>query len=362
VGIDAGQVLAGRGGVAAYTRELVKGLAAPELNDEIVLYDLDGRMPRRALFEQALGPLPERMVVGSGTDEELAGLDLFHAPAFAMPPPGPPRHLFTLHDLTVMSHPECHTVGNRVRTLTSLAEALSRGATLLAVSEATRREAQRLLAIPPAAMEVLPPFVNTVFSPAGHAQDDLEVAHQLGIRRPFALAVGSLEPRKNISRLLDAWLQLPAAVQSAHQLVVVGGEGWKELAVRRRLRLMAREGSVVRTGFIAEGSLAALYRQTRAFVFPSVAEGFGLPVAEAMACGAPVVTSDRSSLPEVAGDATILVDPENTEDLAAALQSLLEDRELRRRLREASLERAPRHSPALLLPKLLAIYRRVASV
>jgi alpha-1,3-rhamnosyl/mannosyltransferase len=361
IGIDAGQVLAARGGVATYTREIVKGLAAPEVNDEIVLYDLEGRMPRRALFEQAVGPLPARVVVGNGSDEELQGLDLFHAPAFAMPPPGARRHLLTLHDLTVMSHPECHTIGNRVRTLTSLAEALSRGATLLAVSEATRREAQRLLAIPPTTVEVLPPFVNPIFSPAGRAQDDLEVAQQFGIRRPFALVVGSLEPRKNLSRLLDAWSQLPAAMQSAHQLVVVGGEGWKELQVRRRLRAMVRDGSVVHAGFIAESWLAALYRQTRAFVFPSIAEGFGLPVAEAMACGAPVLTSDRSSLPEVAGEAAILVDPENTEDLAAALQSLLEDRELRQRLREASLERAPRHSSAVLLPELRAIYQRAAS-
>ena len=361
VGIDAGQVLSGQGGVAAYSRELVKALAAPELNDEIVLYDLEGRMPRRALFEQALGPLPARVVVGCGTDEELESLDVFHAPAFAMPPPGAPRHLFTLHDLTVISHPECHTIGNRVRTLTSLAEALSRGATLLAVSEATRREAQRLLAIPPAAMEVLPPFVNAIFSPAGSAQDDLEVAHQLGIRRPCALVVGSLEPRKNLSRLLDAWSQLPAAMQSAHQLVVVGGEGWKELGVRRQLRAMVRDGSVVRAGFVAESSLAAQYRQTRAFVFPSIAEGFGLPVAEAIACGAPVVTSNRSSLPEVAGQAAILVDPENTEDLAVAIQSLLEDRELRHGLREAGLERAQCHASAVLLPKLRAIYQRAAS-
>jgi alpha-1,3-rhamnosyl/mannosyltransferase len=360
IGIDAGQVLAGRGGVATYARELIKALAAPELDDEIVLYDLEGRMPRRALFEQAAGPLPARVVVGSGSDEELAGLDVFHAPSFAMPPPGAPRHLFTLHDLTVISHPECHTIGNRVRTLSSVAEALSRGATLLAVSEATRREAERLLAIPPTAMEVLPPFVNPIYSPAGRAQDDLEVARQLGILRPFALVVGSLEPRKNLSRLLDAWLQLPAAMRSAHQLVVVGGEGWKDLGVRRRLRRMVRDGSVVHAGFIAEGSLAALYRQTRAFVFPSIAEGFGLPVAEAMACGAPVLTSDRSSLPEVAGEAALLVDPENTEDVAAAVRTLLEDRDLRQHLREASLERAPRYSRAALLPELLAIYQRAA--
>jgi alpha-1,3-rhamnosyl/mannosyltransferase len=178
---------------------------------------------------------------------------------------------------------------------------------------------------------------------------------------PLALVVGSLEPRKNLSRLLDAWSQLPAAMQSDHQLVVVGGEGWKELGVRRRLRTMVRDESAVRVGFIAESSLAALYRQTRAFVFPSIAEGFGLTVAEAMACGAPVVTSNRSSLPEVAGEAAILVDPENTEDLAGALQSLLEDRDLRHSLREAALERAPRHSSAVLLPELRAIYQRAAS-
>jgi alpha-1,3-rhamnosyl/mannosyltransferase len=361
IGIDAGRVLYGQGGVSTYTRELVCALAEPGIDHEVVLFDLDGRVPRKALFEAKLGELPERFSVGSDAQDDLEGLDVFHAPAFAMPPQGAPRHVFTVHDLTVLSHPVCHTIGNRVRTLTSLAEALSRKATLVAVSEATREEAQRLLAVPKAEMEILPPMVAPVFSPAGAAVDDLETAQQLGIRRPFVLAVGSLEPRKNVARLLDAWEQLPAEISEAHQLVVVGAYGWKQTETRLRMTGMERRGEVVRTGFIPDTQLAALYRRARAFVFPSIAEGFGLPVAEAMACGAPVITADRSSMPEVVGQAGLLVDPENTEDLASTMQTVLSDRELRRRLREAGRERAGRYSRQVLLPELLSIYRRAAS-
>ncbi len=359
LGVDAGRALYGRGGVASYTCELIHALAASRRVDEIVLFDLDrGRTARKA-FERVLGDLPAHVVTARMTHSELQRLDLFHAPGFAMPPVGAPRHVFTLHDLTVLSHPHCHTLANRVRTLTSAAEALARGATLLAVSRATREEAVRLLALPTESVEVVPPMLNPIFRVVGDPENDSRAIARLGVREPYVLAVASLEPRKNFGRLLDAWTSL-GSTTGAHQLVVVAAEGWRQGRVRRRLERMTSDGSVVKIGHVADDVLAALYRRARIFVFPSLAEGFGLPVAEAMACGTPAVTSAVSSLPEVAGHAALLVDPEQADDIADAIARLLANRELRQELRDRGLERARAFSREALVPRMFEVYRRAA--
>ncbi|MFV2072441.1 MAG: glycosyltransferase family 4 protein [Thermoanaerobaculales bacterium] len=356
VGLDVGRVLHGGGGVAVYAREVARALAGPGVAHEVVLFDLDDGTSRREIYEDALGSLPPRVSVARATRPELETLDLFHAPGFTMPPSGAPRHLFTLHDLTVLSHVGCHTLDNRVRTLTAVAEALSRGAGVIADSETTRREAMRLLALSGEGIEVLPPMLGRVFSADAEAEADEGVVRRLGIDRDFVLAVGSLEPRKNLGRLLDAWALLPETALRDHSLVVVAGTGWLQRKLGRRLGRMARAGGAILTGHLAERDLAALYRRARALVYPSLAEGFGLPVAEAMACGTPVVTSDRSSLPEVAGDAALLVDPEDTEAIAAGVARVLEDSELWSRLRARGLERARLFSHEVVLPRLLALY------
>jgi len=360
IGVDIGRVVRGRGGVSSYTRELIRALAGEDVAHEIVLFDLDGSTPRRRRLEDEVGPLPPRISSASASKTELENLDLFHAPAFAMPPAGARRHIFTVHDLTVLSHPECHTLGNRVRTLASVAEALVGGATMIAVSEATRREALRLLALPAEDIEVLPPILSPIFAAYGDGEVDERVARSRGIGGSYVLAVASLEPRKNIGRLLEAWDLLPEALQQKHQLVVVAADGWLQNEVRRRLDAMSREHSVVRVRHLPAGDLAALYRRARVFVFPSLAEGFGLPVAEAMACGAPVVTSNTSSLPEVAEGAAVLVDPEDPDEIATAITAVLEDQALRQGLRDRGFERARSFTRDEILPRLLAIYQRVA--
>jgi glycosyltransferase involved in cell wall biosynthesis len=359
LGIDAGRAVHGHGGVSTYTRELIHALIESPRVDEIVLFDLDHGLARRQTFEKALGPLPDKISAARAERNVLDRLDLFHAPGYAMPPEGAPRHVFTLYDLTVLSHPDCHTLRNRVRTLTSVSDALVRGATILAISEATRQEAARLLTLPPDSVEIIPPMVDQVFQVAGEHESDAAAAARLGVREPYVLAVASLEPRKNFGGLLDAWTSLGASV-GAHQLVVVAAEGWRQGKVRRRLDRMTGDGSVVKIGHIPEIVLAALYRRAAAFVFPSLAEGFGLPVAEAMACGTPVVTSRVSSMPEVAGDAALLVDPENPDEIAAAIARLLGSPALRRRLRERGLEQVRLFSREVVVPQLFEVYRRAA--
>ena len=360
IGVDAGRIAHGRGGVASYTRELIRALAAPGVDHEIVLFDLDGGSAFSTVVEETYGRLPQRMRIAANTREELQDLDVFHAPGFAIPAAGGPSVVFTVHDLTVLSHPECHTLANRVRTLASVADALARGATILAVSEATRREALRLLALPVEKVEVLPPILNPCFGARGDVREDEATARRLGIADLFVLAVGSLEPRKNLERLLDAWTTLPERLRSTHQLVVVAADGWRQRNILRRLDGLTQTESVVWAERLSDSELAALYRRARALAFPSLAEGFGLPVAEAMACGTPVVTSESSSLPEVAGDAAILVDPEDVDAIAAAVAGVLEDEGLRRDLRERGYERSRSFTGDALLPRLLEIYQRAS--
>lgn len=360
IGIDVGRVLHGDGGVAVYTRGLVKALAAHGGSLEIFLFDLDRGVRNRRVFEAAFGGLPEQLAIGA-VPNDLRELDIFHAPGFRMPPIGAPSHAFTLHDLTALSHPQFHKLDNRIRSLTSTAEALARGATILAVSQATREEAVRLLAIPQEQIEVVPPIVGEHFTAQSESSSDAEYLERIGVDGPYALAVASLEPRKNFSRLLDAWDELPSDLREAHQLVVVVSAHWLQSAVRRRLDRMGRSGAVLLLDHVPASELAALYRGARTLVFPSLAEGFGLPVAEAMACGTPVVTADRSSMPEVADGGAVLVDPEDVSGIADGIERVLADQSLRRDLRERGFESASRFTAEVVVPKLVEVYGRTAT-
>ena len=359
IGIDAGRVLHGDGGVASYTQRLVTALVECATGCQIVLYDLDRGANLRQTFETAFGELPDEIGIGSPPGD-LSSLDLFHAPGFQMPPQGAPSHVFTLHDLTVLSHPGFHKLDNRVRALASTAQALARGATMLAVSEATRGEAVRLLAMSGEQLEVVPPILDARFSPHDDGGRDSELLRRMGVFKPYALAVASLEPRKNFSRLLEAWEILSEDLRQTHSLVLVVSTGWMQGAVRRRLGKMRRFGEVVLLEHLDAAQLARLYRNARALVFPSLAEGFGLPIAEAMACGAPVVTSNRSSMPEVAGEAAVLVDPEDSSEIANAVSLVLGDEDLRRDLRDRGFENAAKYTAEAVVPRLVEMYRRTA--
>jgi len=345
--------------VATYTRELIRVLARPEVSHEIVLFDLDEGVRERPAFGDAVGPLPDRFRVAAPRRSELSALDLFHAPGFRMPPLGAPRHLFTLHDLTMFSHPQFHTLDNRVRTVVAVSDALARGAVLTAVSETTRREAVERLHLDPGEVSVVPPIISPVFRPSGPVDDAEDRLRSMGIEGQYVLFVGSLEPRKNLGRLLDAWESLPPALQTAHRLVAVVPASWRQESVRQRFDRLVAQGRAVLVENAGEEDLAVLYRGGRALVFPSLAEGFGLPVAEAMACGTPVVTSNRSSLPEVAGEAALLVDPENPAAIASAMEAVLEDQDLRGRLVRAGLEQSKRFTVEFVLPVLLRVYEDV---
>jgi alpha-1,3-rhamnosyl/mannosyltransferase len=219
---------------------------------------------------------------------------------------------------------------------------------------------ERLLALAPGTIEVIPPAISPAFCPSQDPERDREIASRLGASEPFVLHVGALEPRKNLGRVLDSLDALPGELARGLRLVVVASAGWHDHEIRRRLEPSVGSGRVVVVGDLTEEELAAVYRTAEAMVYPSLAEGFGLPVVEAMACGTPVVTSDRSAMREVAGGAAVLVDPDDPEAIADGVARAVADAETRRRLVAAGLERSRRFAPERVIPQMLALYRRLA--
>ena len=245
-----------------------------------------------------------------------------------------------------------------------------RARALICISEATRRDlVARVPSAGPRAV-VVPLAAGPPFGPSRSAAERPDRPHALAARAPFAapgpaaeppgrpyvLAAGTLEPRKNLERLLAAWARLPAPLRDSHELVLVGPAGWEADAILAG----AREGGVRVTGFVSDEELAALYGGCEAFCYPSLYEGFGLPVLEAMLAGAPVITSDISSLPEVAAGAALLVDPLSVDAIGGALERLLGDRQLRDELRTAGRERAAQFSWDATATALRDVLRAIA--
>jgi glycosyltransferase involved in cell wall biosynthesis len=169
---------------------------------------------------------------------------------------------------------------------------------------------------------------------------DRDILIHYGIKRPYIFVLGNIHPRKNLGRLLEAYLQLKNSRKSMPEIVWGGLERWESGALLSR----ARSAGVVLPGFIAQHHLATLYRQAEMLIYPSLYEGFGLPPLEAMACGTPVITSNTTSLPEVVGEAALVVDPTQVEEIAAAIARLLDDPTLQAQLRQAGIKRVRRFS------------------
>ncbi|MCB1771577.1 MAG: glycosyltransferase family 4 protein, partial [Candidatus Competibacteraceae bacterium] len=172
-------------------------------------------------------------------------------------------------------------------------------------------------------------------------------------------AVSTLEPRKNLPRLLIAYARLPEALRARHPLALVGAKGWLNTELERHLAPLERTGQLRRLGYVPQDDLPALYAGAHAFAYPSLYEGFGLPLLEAMASGIPALSSHRSSLPQVAGDAALLINPEDIDDLTAGLEHLLSDELWRAAARPRGLEQARRFSWERCVEETIAVYRRL---
>lgn len=311
------------------------------------------RFPSAPNLRERSTPIPSRAFaavarrLGLPRVEWFAPCDVLFAPNF-VPPPTRRPFVVTVHDLAFRLLPQTAPLGTR-RWLSRFEAEVPRAARIIVVSEQTRRDLLEVVPVDPARIRVIPHGVDhELHRPATAAEiDPPEQDHllrSLGVDGPYLLTLGAIEPRKNLPRLVHAFAALPPTYDL--RLVLAGGasswnpEGRRELEAALRAIPQEARRRIVLTGHVSDRQKVHLLQSAVALVLPSVAEGFGLPVLEAMACGTPVLTSDASALPEVAGDAAVLVDPFDVEAIRAGIERIAGDENLRRGLRERGLRRA----------------------
>jgi alpha-1,3-rhamnosyl/mannosyltransferase len=276
------------------------------------------------------------------------GYDIFHSSNMVRVAPRRARLTATLHDLTCWLMPELHTPANIRADRYFARNILKRADGLIAVSENTRQDAVRVLGIDPFRIETIYSGVDERFF----------TAKPLVRPRPYVLFLGTIEPRKNVDTLLDAWSAVPRSVRDGFDLLVAGPAGWKSEATRARLERGA--DNIRYLGYVPELEIFSLTAGATAFAYVSLYEGFGFPVAQAMAAGVPVVTSNTSSLAEIAGDGALSVDPRSPAEIAAAVERVLSDAGLRARLGAAGRVRARRYSWDECARRSLEFFEKIA--
>ncbi len=328
-----------------YTVLLGEGVLPPD----IALTSLRSRWPTsraavRVLWEQLVQPWTLRRI----------GAHLVHGPAFVGPLLAPCPVVITIHDLSFIRFPTLFRPANRLY-LTVLTRLSARHARrLIAVSAHTAAETTRLLGVPSERIDVVYHGVDPAFHPL--PADEVAVFRQRrGLPERFVLCVGTLEPRKNQTRLVEAFARIH---DGQVKLVLVGGKGWLYDELFTRVEALGLSKEIIFPGYVMNDELPLWYNAATILAYPSLYEGFGMPVLEAQACGTPVLTSNVSSLPEAAGDAASMVDPYDVEALAAELDRLLTDKPLRHELRKRGLAHASQFTWTLMAQETADVYRR----
>lgn len=285
---------------------------------------------------------------------------LYHSPNYFVPR-FDGKSVATVHDLSNYKYPETHPRARRMMFDLQMEHTLSRVSHLITDSEAVRREVIEFFGWPASRVTSIHLGVDPMFAPRP-AGEITKVLARYGLAPgAYALCVSTLEPRKRIGELLAAYEKLPAALRGRYPLVLAGDDGWLSGDIRGRLERAQRDGWVRYLGFVTSEDLPPLYAGAFVFCYPSVYEGFGLPVLEAMASGVPVLTSDRSSLPEVADGAAWLVDPDDVDSISRGLRAVMEDPDWREAAVHRGLKAASRKTWDRCMEETLQVYRRVAA-
>jgi glycosyltransferase involved in cell wall biosynthesis len=306
------------------------------------------RPPVRIAWEQSVLPL-ELL-------RERA--DLLHALGFVSPFAWRGRTVVTVYDLSFLRFPETFNRGNRVYLSTFTPPSLRRADRVITISEDARRDVIELCGVAPERVTPILLAADERFRPAPTPEVEAFRARH-GLPERFVLYLGTLQPRKNVETLVRAYALLRERGSDDHVLVLAGPRGWQYEPIYELVHQLGLSASVKLPGFVPDDQQALWYSSAAVFAFPSRYEGFGLPLLEAMACGAPVVSSSASSLPEVVGDAGLLVDPADVEGWTSALCQLLEDEPRRRELSAAGQARARRFSWRRLALETVQVYREV---
>lgn len=406
IGYDITSLYIARAGILYYNLNMLRELAALTTNDEIVLIDyapvrqdlplivnLDELLSDRVVWKTIKGPRHRKATrwqrmnftggrfvaqqidallerpwkwwieqrTRSAQRAILRDLDVFHVSDVTELAPEQSKQVATVYDLSPLIFPQFHTRENLDLFARKLQHIRQHADVLIAISQSTKRDVVRYLNFPEDRIFVAYGGVNEEFTPDYNTDLMQKVLNKYGIHEPgYVLHVGTLEPRKNLVRLIEAYALVHRRQGGATPpLVLAGGNGWDSDDIFAAVQRHRLTEYVRILGFVNDADLPSLYHGASIFAYPSLYEGFGIPVLEAMACGTPVLTSNVSSLPEIVGDTAILIEPEDTQQIADGLQHLLEDIELRRNLGLRGLQRSKLFSWRATAQATLEAYRSV---
>jgi glycosyltransferase involved in cell wall biosynthesis len=369
-------------GVGTYTRNAIRTLARLDHENEYLLIGIpDNIGPRGRIGD--IGPLPPNFTTVPGQPNDLSvasyfelhrilkqnGCDLLHVPHLFWKPQGIPcPYVVTVHDLLDhMYRVNSQSTLKRQLHFQFTKRVLHRAARIFAVSNFSKTDTVRLFNVPPQKIEVIYNAIDDSFR-LGHASDAERhaVAERYQVNTPFLLYAGRISPHKNVVRIIEAFAALKGELSKEGKfedlkLIIIGDEVSKHPDLRRACVKAAVQNDVRFLGFVPIDVLRIFYDQAKIFVFPSLYEGFGLPPLEAMAHATPVVTSNTSSVPEVVGNAAVMVNPENVFEIMRALHRVLVDQPLRDKLKARGLEQAAKFSWEASVRRMLEVYREVAT-
>lgn len=363
IGIDARLTYYRRGGITEYIEALIRELAT--LDAENQYFILHSRKDTRNLAQGAhqkrvrcWTPAHHRIErFALGVETLSLRLKLLHSPDF-IPPHGPHRSVITIHDLNFLHYPDFLTTESRRYYNDQIEAAVKRANHIMTDSEATRQDVIKMLDVPPDKVTTILLGISKHFQRASDDQIDALIS-QHNLTRGYILFVGTFEPRKNLKGLLRAYAQLRVDLKDVPPLVIAGRRGWLDTSIYE-LAASLRLGEHLRwLEDVPYADLPTLYSGAGVLCLPSFYEGFGFPPLEAMACGTPTVVADRASLPEVVGDAGLLIDPDRPASIADALCKVLTDSELARSMVERGRVQASKFQWRETAQQTLAIYQRV---
>jgi len=355
IAIDTQTTLGQKSGFGFYVKNLVEALAKVDPENKYVLispqtgqHAKDFSTPQRWFWDQFIFPRRARK----------SKVDLLHQPCFSAPLFYEGRVIVTCHDLISIFFPENLPLASRLFYSKWEPFSYRKASKIIAISEHTKRDIMALLKIPEEKISVIPLAASRDFRPIRSMRKLKEVREKYKTGQNYLLDVGTIEPRKNLPFLVRAYaLAVREGVDS--NLVITGKKGWYYQGLFQLVEDLNLEDKVIFTGYVEEKDLPALYSGAKAFVFPSLYEGFGLPPLEAMACGTPVISSNTSSMPEVIGKAGILISPKDERLWANIIVNVLKDKALAQTLSEWGVRQAKKFSWEETARKTIEVYREV---
>lgn len=377
IAIDGRTIVRHRTGVGVYADRLVRSLLAQDPVNTYALFlaEDDQTIAAPNLTKVVL---PHSTSIGPNRLWEnfvLPGylrrnrFDIYFCPAYVLPivrqsrrrrhPSRMPKMVVTIHDLVSYHYPETFTWKMRLWQRLFVSNAVRVADCILADSAATKADIHRFYSLPDDIVKVVHLPIDKKFRPLTNDPGLNDARARYGLPSKFILSVGTLEPRKNVVRLAQAYALLPPDIRAHYPLVLAGGLGWMSDGIKREIEMLHLQDQIKFLGYVEQSELPLLYNLATIFAYPSLYEGFGAPPVEAMACGTPVLASRASSLPEVVGDAGLLADPFDVQELSSSLLRLITDGTLRQRLSAAGIERAASFNVEDRAAEVLAIFREL---